>query len=158
MTTTTKTDQQDAEEEVTKNPPDLKQLESVQSHNKMLDKQVSIDMTIDDEEIVPDDEENLFIELEHVQEKEEEEEALHPHAQPKDVTEAPRLLQEALKKGEVKADDSEEEENNGSQKKISVKNENGESFDAPDIERETTKSDELGHQHHRVSYSMIAIM
>ena len=58
---------------------------------------------------VPDEEENLFLELEQEKEKEEQEELLHPHAQPKAVEAAPRLLQAALKEGQVRASDSEEE-------------------------------------------------
>lgn len=58
---------------------------------------------------VPDEEENLFLELEQEKEKEDQEELLHPHAQPKAVEAAPRLLQAALKEGQVRASDSEEE-------------------------------------------------
>ena len=55
-------------------------------------------------EIEPDEEENLFITLE------EQEKALAAALdQPKAVEAAPRLLQAALKEGQVKADESEEE-------------------------------------------------
>lgn len=60
----------------------------------------------DIEEDVEDEEDALFTSLEKEQEKEEME---HPHEQPKDYHVAPKLLQQALEKGEVKADDSEEE-------------------------------------------------
>jgi len=62
-----------------------------------------------DEPEEPDEEENLFLELEQEKEKEDQEELLHPHAQPKAVEAAPRLLQAALKEGQVRASDSEEE-------------------------------------------------
>lgn len=57
-----------------------------------------------------DDEEALLVAIEIEKEKEAAEEAAHPHEQPKEITAAPKLLQDALKKGEVTADDSEEEE------------------------------------------------
>lgn len=57
-----------------------------------------------------DEEEALLVALEVEKEKEEAEEAAHPHEQPKDVAAAPRILQDALKKGLVPASDSEEEE------------------------------------------------
>jgi hypothetical protein len=63
----------------------------------------------DDESDPPDEEENLFITLEHEKEIEDLEEKLHPHAQPKAVEAAPTLLRAALEKGQVKAEDSEEE-------------------------------------------------
>jgi hypothetical protein len=78
----------------------------------VLDKTVEADDEMeeeDDEEEVPDEEEQIFISLEQQKEQEDLEEALHPHAQPKDVTAAPVLLQRALKEGQVKADESEEE-------------------------------------------------
>jgi len=57
-----------------------------------------------------DEEEKIFIDLEEKQKEEEEKEkAVHPHSQPKEIKAAPKLLQAALKKGEVKADESEEE-------------------------------------------------
>ena len=58
---------------------------------------------------VLDEEENLFVELEKEIEKKEEEEKAHPHAQPKALDAAPRLLQAALKEGQVKNSDSEDE-------------------------------------------------
>ncbi|KAG7374405.1 SNF2-related protein [Nitzschia inconspicua] len=51
-----------------------------------------------------DEEDALFTNLEQEEEKEE---ASHPHEQPKDATAAPKLLQSALVKGDVKMDDSE---------------------------------------------------
>lgn len=51
-----------------------------------------------------DEEDALFSTLEH---EVEEEEAAHPMEQPSDATSAPKLLQAALKQGEVKMDDSE---------------------------------------------------
>eukprot|EP00934_Nitzschia_sp_Nitz4_P008562 Nitzschia sp. Nitz4//scaffold11_size288233//145775//148339//NITZ4_000774-RA/size288233-snap-gene-0.24-mRNA-1//1//CDS//3329534074//8552//frame0 len=50
------------------------------------------------------EEDALFEAMEKDEEKEE------PHDQPKDVTSAPTLLQSALQKGQVKADDSEDEQ------------------------------------------------
>lgn len=64
-----------------------------------------------------DDEEALLLAIEKEKEKEEAEEAAHPHAQPKTVTEAPRILQDALKQGLVAASDSEEEETKQEQEK-----------------------------------------
>jgi hypothetical protein len=63
--------------------------------------------SVDDEvtEEVIDEEENLFITLEQEQVKEEENDALRPHPELADASAAPRLLQEALKKGDIKADD-----------------------------------------------------
>lgn len=57
-----------------------------------------------------DEEEALLVALEKEKEKEDAEEKAHPHDQPRDVTAAPRMLQDALKKGLVTASDSEEEE------------------------------------------------
>lgn len=51
-----------------------------------------------------DEEDALFTNLEQEEEKEE---AAHPHEQPKDTTAAPKLLQSALKAGDVQMDDSE---------------------------------------------------
>ena len=50
-----------------------------------------------------DEEDALFATLEK---NEEQEEAAHPHAQPKDAKAAPKLLQSALAKGDVSMDDS----------------------------------------------------
>lgn len=61
-----------------------------------------------------DEEEALFVSLENQKKQEDLEEAAHPHPQPSQASEAPRLLQDALKKGDVKADDSEEEETKAS--------------------------------------------
>lgn len=69
---------------------------------------ISVDDEEDNEEPepdVPDEEENLFITLE-----EQEKEAHLADPQPKAVEAAPRLLQTALKEGQVQADESEEEE------------------------------------------------
>ena len=69
-----------------------------------------LEMDIDAEDFdVPDEEENLFILIEKEKEKEIEEEMAHPHSQPKTLDAAPRLLQAALKEGQVKNSDSEEE-------------------------------------------------
>ena len=65
-----------------------------------------------------DDEEALLVALEIEKEKEAAEEAAHPHEQPKEFTAAPKLLQDALKKGEVTADDSEEEESKGPENSV----------------------------------------
>ena len=60
----------------------------------------------DDDEDPLDEEENF---LRHIED--EEQKIDHSHdKQPCDAADAPRLLQDALKKGDVKADDSEEEE------------------------------------------------
>lgn len=56
-----------------------------------------------------DEEEALFVNIEHQQEENEAEEKVHPHDQPRDIIEAPKLLQSALKDGQVKASDSEED-------------------------------------------------
>ena len=61
----------------------------------------------EDEPEAPDEEENLFITLEE-QEKAQAD-ALLLKQQPKAVEAAPRLLQAALKEGQVKVDESEEE-------------------------------------------------
>lgn len=58
---------------------------------------------------VPDEEENLFLTLEEQKEKEQKEITIHPHVQPKAVEAAPRLLQAAIKDGQVRASDSEED-------------------------------------------------
>jgi len=68
-------------------------------------------------EDVDDEEEALLVALEKEKEKEDAEEAAHPHEQPKSVTSAPRILQDALKKGLVTASDSEEEEEKKEQEK-----------------------------------------
>lgn len=65
-----------------------------------------------------DDEEALLVALEIEKEKEAAEEAAHPHEQPKEITAAPKLLQDALKKGVVTADDSEEEESKGPESSV----------------------------------------
>jgi hypothetical protein len=158
MTTTIKTEERNATEDVSNVSPDTKVIESSQSVDKVFVKQESVDVTIGEEEDIPDDEENLFIELEHDNEKEEEEEALHPHEQPKDVAAAPRLLQEALKKGEIKADESEDEGTNGSNKKVSIKKENGEIKSENGIEKENIENHESSHQHQRVSGMPFSIM
>jgi hypothetical protein len=67
-----------------------------------------VDDDLESEDV--DDEEALLLAIEKEKEKEEAEEAAHPHAQPKTVTEAPRILQDALKQGLVAPSDSEEEE------------------------------------------------
>lgn len=60
----------------------------------------------------PDEEENLFIQMEEEQHKHEE-----PVAQPKQVEAAPKLLQKALQNHEVNPDESEEESDKEVQKK-----------------------------------------
>lgn len=65
-----------------------------------------VDTNADDDEDPPDEEENF---LRHIED--EEQKIDHSHdKQPCDAADAPRLLQDALKKGDVKADESEEEE------------------------------------------------
>lgn len=59
-----------------------------------------------------DDEEAIFISIEKEKEEEEKKEESCPHDQPKEISAAPKLLRDALKKGEVKADQSEEENEN----------------------------------------------
>jgi hypothetical protein len=62
----------------------------------------------DDDDVVSEgaqEEDALFTSLEIDEEKEE---ASHPHDQPRDVKAAPRLLQTAFEKGEVKADEDSE--------------------------------------------------
>jgi hypothetical protein len=64
---------------------------------------------VDDDAVeneTPDEEENLFMSLEEQEKADAEAAALN---QPKAVEAAPRLLQAALKEGQVKADESEEE-------------------------------------------------
>jgi hypothetical protein len=84
-----------------------------------------------------DEEDALFSTLEH---QVEEEEAAHPLEQPTDATAAPKLLQAALKQGEVQMDDSEHGEGTAvQQEKAKV---------------ESTKDGNSGgddHIHHRVS-------
>ena len=65
------------------------------------------------EEDASDEEEQLFVQMEEEVEKEE---AIHPLEQPTDVKAAPKLLQTAFEKGEVRADDSESD--NEEKKKI----------------------------------------
>lgn len=67
-----------------------------------------------------DEEEALLVSIEKQKEEEEAEEAAHPHAQPKDISSAPKLLQDALKKGQVKPDESEEEEEEAAVGKVAA--------------------------------------
>lgn len=121
----------------------------------LLTKQDSMDCTAVEEgltEDTTDEEENLFIDLEKEKEKEEENEALHPHDQPTDVTEAPRLLQDALKKGEVKDDDSNVESVNiAAASKI---DEETESHGAVAEDDAATSGESNHHNHQRVSQLM----
>jgi len=90
-----------------------------------------------------DEEEALFTTLEQTKKEEEEEEAAHPHAQPHAASEAPRLLQEALKKGVVKADDSEEEDDTGNSKeKVAKKEEESEDKVKADLEEKKAEEGE----------------
>ena len=61
---------------------------------------------VSEEDDVPDEEENFLQNIENEEAKKEE---CASHVQPSDAAAAPRLLQDALKKGDVKAEDSEEE-------------------------------------------------
>ena len=61
---------------------------------------------IDEESEEVDDEEALFVALEKEKEKEEAEEAAHPHPHPTDIQSAPKLLQDALKAGVIKVNES----------------------------------------------------
>jgi hypothetical protein len=62
---------------------------------------------LESEDVVDDDdEEALFVEME----KAEEEDITNPSEQPKDISAAPRLLQQALEHGDVPADESSEGE------------------------------------------------
>ncbi len=56
-----------------------------------------------------DEEENFLLNIENEEAKIKEEKSKHSH-QPSAAADAPRLLQDALKSGDVKADESEEEE------------------------------------------------
>ncbi|KAI2506567.1 Class II histone deacetylase complex subunits 2 and 3 [Fragilaria crotonensis] len=62
-----------------------------------------VDIEDENEEEI-DDEEALFVEIEKEKEKEEAEEAAHPHPHHYDIQSAPKLLQDALKTGAIKAD------------------------------------------------------
>ena len=62
-----------------------------------------VDIEDENEEDI-DDEEALFVEIEKEKEKEEAEEAAHPHPHHHDIQSAPKLLQDALKTGAIKAD------------------------------------------------------
>jgi hypothetical protein len=124
------------------------------TNESSLMKQDSMDCAADEEgltEDTTDEEENLFITLEKEKEKEEVEESLHPHAQPIEVTEAPRLLQDALKNGEVQDDDSVAE-----MKKDGIVSQNydGSNLDGVEPEGEP-QSDEAAHVHQRVSKATI---
>jgi hypothetical protein len=82
-----------------------------------------------------EEEDALFANLEK---KVEQEEAAHPMEQPSDATSAPKLLQDALKQGEVKMDDSE----------------HGGATAMEEKEKGESKKEEEGvddHIHHRVS-------
>lgn len=61
---------------------------------------------IDEESEEVDDEEALFVALEKEKEKEAAEEAAHPHPHPTDIKSAPKLLQDALKAGVIKVNES----------------------------------------------------
>jgi hypothetical protein len=63
-------------------------------------------MSEEEEDEDEDEEENLFAILEKEKEKEALEEAAHPHAPPTDIKAAPKLLQDALKSGAVKLNES----------------------------------------------------
>lgn len=64
----------------------------------------------DEEPEEVDDEEAMLRAIEAERAQEDAAEAAHPHAQPHDASAAPKLLQDAIKKAEVKFSDSEEEE------------------------------------------------
>jgi hypothetical protein len=92
------------------------------------------------------EEEALFRELERAAQEKEHEEALHPD-QPKDIKAAPRLLQKALEVGEVKLDDSEEEDAVGKNKSESpVKSEEAKNGAEP------AAASPQAHVHERVSF------
>ena len=64
----------------------------------------------DEEPEEVDDEEAMLRAIEAEKAQEDAAEAAHPHAQPHEASAAPKLLQDAIKKAEVKFSDSEEEE------------------------------------------------
>jgi hypothetical protein len=92
-----------------------------------------------------DEEENFLQNIEKEEAKMKEEESAHPHPQPSDAAAAPRLLQDALKSGDVKADESEEEE----------KKDEGASSTGDATMKESGKgeaAEEQEHVHQRVSF------
>jgi hypothetical protein len=113
----------------------------------------SMDGGVDDEELVQDvtdEEENLFISLEQEKDKEDADEALRSHPELTDSSSAPRLLQEALKKGQVKVDDPSDAtvalNESGGMKTV----ENGDPNGFGD-----SASDKSHQQQHRVSASIV---
>jgi hypothetical protein len=89
-----------------------------------------------------DEEDALFTNLEQEEEKEE---AAHPHEQPNDKKAAPKLLQSALAKGDVKMDDS---EHGTVASDTEIKAEDG---------REEATEEEP-HFHHRVRNSFVLLL
>lgn len=100
-----------------------------------------------------DDEEALLVSLEKEKEEHDLEEAAHPHAQPKAVAEAPRMLQDALQKGLVAASDSEEEENKREEEKKAASPEKSVAGKTESAMEEEKKGDDEHepHYHARVS-------
>ena len=84
--------------------------------------------------------------------KEEADDSLRPHPELADTSAAPRLLQEALKKGEVKPDSPSDTDVESNKNGIAIKAGNGEAKDIFD------PSSEKAHQNqHRVSKNWIAV-
>jgi hypothetical protein len=103
---------------------------------------------MDEEENGSDDdgEESLFLALE----KEVKEEAAHPHQQPLDAALAPKLLREALKTGELKGDESEEDE-----KQATSGNKSKSFFKKAEEEKKVDDEESAAHHtHKRVSQSI----
>ena len=81
-----------------------KQLKKIEKSKTIVEEDEDAKIDDDDESAK---EEAIFIAMEKDQEMED---AAHPLSQPKAVEAAPKLLQSALEKGEVQADDSESDD------------------------------------------------
>jgi hypothetical protein len=123
----------------------------------------------DEEDEYVDSEEDFLL---HMEEEAEKQSSLqqadgHHHSQPKSASEAPRLLQDALKKGDIKPDESEEEDNNGAEGTVMEEKKDGDKGDAKSmIDKDVSvdkgqggiKEEEKSvteHIHHRVSSTVV---
>lgn len=84
--------------------------------------------------------------LQTIEKEEAQKEYTADHHQSNNAKDAPRLLQDALKKGDVKPDDSEEEE-----EKKDAKERNGDRDLKEKLAKEKQDAEEQEHVHHRVS-------
>mmetsp|Transcript_7475 Transcript_7475/g.16959 ORF Transcript_7475/g.16959 Transcript_7475/m.16959 type:complete len:824 (-) Transcript_7475:189-2660(-) len=98
------------------------------------------DTTTNDDDNNDDDEDNLFNKIEQLQQQEEVTHS-HDNIQPHDATAAPKLLQQAIKAGEVGVDDS-EAESEEDHKKVAA---------AAKEKDEKKEGGEEHHVHHRTS-------